>query len=42
MDTLPSLVLRNVTLPSGRVADITLAEGRVTHVGARPGYGRLP
>jgi len=34
MDTLSSLVLRNVTLPSGRVADITLADGRVTHVGA--------
>jgi dihydroorotase len=34
MDTLPSLVLRNVTLPSGRVADITLAVGGVTHVGA--------
>ncbi len=37
MDTLPSLVLRNVTLPSGRVADITLADGRVTHVGACQG-----
>ena len=37
MDTLPSLVLRNVTLPSGRVADITLADGRVTHVGASTG-----
>jgi dihydroorotase len=34
MDTLPSLVLRNVTLPFGRVADIILADGRVTHVGA--------
>jgi dihydroorotase len=37
MDTLPSLVLRNVTLPSGRVADITIADGRVTHVGASQG-----
>jgi len=37
MDTLPSLVLSNVTLPSGRVADITLADGRVTHVGAGQG-----
>jgi len=36
MDTLPTLVLRNVTLPSGRVADTTLADGRVTHVGAGP------
>jgi len=35
MDTLPSLVLGNVTLPSGRVADITLDMGRVAHVGAR-------
>ena len=34
MDTLPSLVLGNVTLPSGRVADITLENGRVAHVGA--------
>jgi dihydroorotase len=37
MDTLSSLVLRNVKLPSGRVADITLDEGRVTHVGACQG-----
>ena len=37
MDTLPSLVLRNVTLPSGRVGDITIADGRVTHVGACQG-----
>jgi len=37
MNTLPSLVLRNVTLPSGRVADIALADGRVTHVGAYKG-----
>ena len=36
MDTLPSLVLGNVTLPSGSVADITLADGRVAHLGARP------
>jgi dihydroorotase len=35
MDTLPSLVLGNVTLPSGRVGDVTLAGGRVAHVGAR-------
>jgi len=35
MDTLPSLVLGNVTLPSGRVADVTLDKGRVAHVGAR-------
>src|SRR5512135_855432 len=33
MDSLPFLVLRNVTLPSGRVADITLENGRVAHVG---------
>ena len=35
MDTLPSLVLGNVSLPSGRVSDITLGDGRVAHVGAR-------
>jgi dihydroorotase len=35
MDTLPSLVLGNVTLPSGRVTDITLDSGRVAHTGAR-------
>ncbi len=35
MDTLPSLVLGNVTLPSGRVSDIALGNGRVAHVGAR-------
>jgi len=35
MESLPSLVLGNVTLPSGRVADVTLEEGRVGHVGAR-------
>ena len=34
MDTLPTLVLGNVTLPAGRVVDITLAGGRVAHVGA--------
>jgi dihydroorotase len=34
MNSLPSLVLCNVTLPSGRVLDITLAKGRVTHAGA--------
>ena len=34
MDTLPTLVLGNVTLPSGRVADVTLDTGRVVHVGA--------
>jgi dihydroorotase len=37
METLPSLVLGNVTLPSGRVADITLENGMVAHVGARSG-----
>lgn len=37
MDTLPSLVLGNVTLPTGRVADITLLDGRVAHVGAPQG-----
>jgi dihydroorotase len=37
MDTLPTLVLGNVTLPSGRIVDITLAGGRVTHVGAGQG-----
>lgn len=35
MESLPSLVLGNVTLPSGRVADVTLDGGRVAHVGAR-------
>jgi dihydroorotase len=34
MNSLPSLVLGNVTLPSGRVSDITLAGGRVAHAGA--------
>jgi dihydroorotase len=38
MNTLPTLVLGNVTLPAGRVVDITLAGDRVAHVGA--GQGR--
>lgn len=34
MNSLPSLVLSNVTLPSGRVLDITVAKGRVSHAGS--------
>jgi dihydroorotase len=41
MDTLPSLVLGNVTLPSGRVADVSLENGRVAHVGARRKKGEI-
>ncbi|MCX6684926.1 MAG: dihydroorotase [Methanoregula sp.] len=37
MNTLPTLVLGNVTLPAGRVVDITLAGDRVAHVGAGQG-----